>query len=1096
MSPGETKPRSGGANESSAALNANLAGTGEAEAERQLEPQSGVGRREFLRAGGALAATTALVASGCKPPMETSIPFNERPEGLRTLGKPKLYATVVDRSPVLVKTREGRPILIVPNNGVPISGGMTVRTQAALLDLYDPDRAPGPLSVRRGKGGTVKVGWHEAGEKVTAKLRAKSGKVALLTRPLTGPAERALVDELKASLGLRHLVYAPLAADPAGEAWRQLFGQSRAPRPRLDQADLIVGFGAEFLDDPVEGLEQDFSRRRDPDRSAAQGGMSRFIQLEGRLTLTGANADKRIRVRDSELTDVTWAVAHAIIVEQQSGPLAHDPEVLQALSSYTPPAVAKRCKHVSAAAIRSLARELLAKRGKALAMGGGSGSATQDGLALERAIWTINYSLGAVGSELFDQDNGPAQRGADLSGLVELLADIKAKRVDTLILAGPNPIYDAPASLKVEDALARLELFVSLNDRVDETSRLADYLLPASHPLEAWGDVELGQGVFTVAQPVISPLYNTFGLNDLLVSWAAAAGAGGKIAAAAQKGVPSDPAGTPAGRRKVRSAGYHYIRGHWEAAVLGAAGRWDDVLRKGFFKGTTATQPAATQPAATQPATQPAATQPAATQPAAAAPTFTWNKEVLPGRLKEPPSAPLELQLYPHFALFDGRAANNGWLLELPDPITRLTWGGALSIAPRRFDSMGLHNGDLVELEVSSQRLTVPAYRHAGMHDDQLALPLGLGRTLPGVIGKEVGVNAFALAQLHGVKGARLVRAGLPVTLKKVGGHEELALGQGGDILDRKARPLVPAAQLSDYSKNPRAGTEQTPGGASIWPDHKYPKQRWGMVIDLSKCTGCSKCVLGCQAENNIPVVGRKGIIDGREMSWLRIDRYYDAPKKEGGWDDSVWEGPLEVVEDPVTLFEPMLCQHCENAPCETVCPFNATMHSADGLNQQTYNRCVGTRYCANNCPFKVRRYNWFEYSKPQTASFFTLFYPLLKRHAALNTRGRMQMKNNPEVTVRSRGVMEKCSFCVQRIREARAEAIRGREDKEALPDGTIVPACMEACPAGAIAFGDVNDPRSAVSKLAKSPRAMKLLASIGVKPSVSYLTKVRNDNA
>ena len=327
-------------------------------------------------------------------------------------------------------------------------------------------------------------------------------------------------------------------------------------------------------------------------------------------------------------------------------------------------------------------------------------------------------------------------------------------------------------------------------------------------------------------------------------------------------------------------------------------------------------------------------------------------------------------------------------------------------------------------------------------------------------------------------------------------GREELAFAQGSDVIDRDRRPLVPVTTLTAYEKDPKSGTEQPHGGPSAWPEHDYPNARWAMAIDLSKCNGCGKCVLGCQAENNIPVVGRRGIVDGREMSWMRIDRYYDAPKKEGRWDAEVWDGPLPVVEEPKVLFEPMLCQHCENAPCETVCPFVATMHSEDGLNQQIYNRCVGTRYCANNCPFKVRRFNFWEYGKAQESALFRALEPRIKRNAELNTRAPMQMKNNPEVTVRSRGVMEKCSFCVQRIREARAAATRDGKEKTHFPDGAVVPACMEACPTGAITFGDVNAPGSQVAALSAHPRAMRLLDALGIKPSISYLTKVRNDKA
>jgi molybdopterin-containing oxidoreductase family iron-sulfur binding subunit len=344
--------------------------------------------------------------------------------------------------------------------------------------------------------------------------------------------------------------------------------------------------------------------------------------------------------------------------------------------------------------------------------------------------------------------------------------------------------------------------------------------------------------------------------------------------------------------------------------------------------------------------------------------------------------------------------------------------------------------------------------------------------------------------------GGRLISAGLPVTIRRVAGSEPLAFAQGSDVIDRGRRPLVPATTLSAYEKDQKAGTEQQEGGRSIWPGHEYPKVRWAMAIDLSRCNGCGKCVIGCQAENNIPVVGRHGILDGREMSWMRIDRYYDAPKKDGRWDAEVWDGPLAVVEDPQTLFEPMLCQHCENAPCETVCPFVATMHSADGLNQQVYNRCVGTRYCANNCPFKVRRYNFWEYAKKQESAFMRWLVPRIARNADLNTRAPMQMKNNPEVTVRSRGVMEKCSFCIQRIRAAGSEAVREGKSKDHFPDGAVVPACMEACPTGAITFGDVNHPGSRIAALAAHPRAMRLLDAVGVKPSISYLTKVRHDKA
>ena len=408
---------------------------------------------------------------------------------------------------------------------------------------------------------------------------------------------------------------------------------------------------------------------------------------------------------------------------------------------------------------------------------------------------------------------------------------------------------------------------------------------------------------------------------------------------------------------------------------------------------------------------------------------------------------------------------------------------------------MKLANGDLVEVDAGHAKLVAPAYRHAGMHHDQVALPLGLGRAACGAIGAGVGPNAFALRLLAD---GRLLSAGLPVTIRKVAGNEPLAFAQGSDVIDRDApaaRPGDDPLGVRDRTRSRAPSSRQ--GGPSAWPEHPYPNARWAMAIDLSKCNGCGKCVIGCQAENNVPVVGRRGILDGREMSWMRIDRYYDAPKKDGQWDADVWDGPLEVVEEPQTLFEPMLCQHCENAPCETVCPFVATMHSADGLNQQIYNRCVGTRYCANNCPFKVRRFNYWEYSKAQESAFFRC---ARAPHRAQRRAEHAQPDADEEqpgghgAEPRRDGEVLLLHPADPRGPAARRRA-RGRT-KDHFPDGAVVPACMEACPTGAITFGDVNAPGSRVAALAAHPRAMRLLDALGVKPSISYLTKVRNDKA
>jgi len=1035
----------------------------------------GLDRREFLRVSTAVAAAGALASAGCQVPQELTVPFHDMPESLVDgLGRARFFHTVLYGSPVLVRTREGRPILVTPSATDASGRGLSARHHAALMDLYDPDRARGPLSVRRGTGVTVASTWNAIGTDVVARLKAAGSKAVLLTGPIESPAVASVIAGLVAQTGLRHVVWSPLACDTANDAWQRAFGGPQVARPRIGQADLLLGLGAEFLDRPDEGFEREFAARRSPDQ-AGGARMNRFIQVEGRLTLTGANADRRLRVRDSHLAVVGAALAHELIVVRKLGPLAADAAVTEALVPFSIPAVSE-ASGIRADALQSLAAELAGAAGRSLVVAGGSASTSASGAALELVTVLLNVSLGAFEAGLFDATAATAPPASGLTALTSLAADMSAGAVQVLVIAGVNPVYDAPASTGFAAAAGKVPFVVSLNDRLDETGSLADALAPVSHPFECWSDAALPRNVLAVQQPVIQPLFDTRGLLDVLVEWAAALGDPAAMAAvAAAAAVTAAPPPATAQPAESTSLGWRYLRAQWATrlnlppATPAFDTAWHEVLRAGAWQA---------------PAVPPVA------MPAFASPALALLA-TLP--LANGATRGLELQLYPHLALGDGRAANNGWLHELPDPITRITWGGALSMAPRRFDEMGLTNGDLVEVDAGHGKLTAPAYRHAGMHYDQLALPLGLGRTACGAIGAGIGPNGFALRL---ASGNRLVSAGLPVTIRRVEGSEALAVAQGSDVIDRARRPIVPTTTLTAYEQNAAAGTEQKEGGPSMWPLHEYGKTRWGMTIDLSKCNGCGKCVVGCQSENNIPVVGRRGMLDGREMSWMRIDRYYDAPKKDGGWDAEVWDGPLEVVEEPQTLFEPMLCQHCENAPCETVCPFVATMHSDDGLNQQIYNRCVGTRYCGNNCPFKVRRFNYFEYSKPQESAFFRWLVPRIERNAELNTREPMQLKNNPEVTVRSRGVMEKCSFCIQRINAARSEAGREGRPKDSLPDGAVVPACMEACPTGAISFGNVNDPASQVAAQASHPRAMKLLDELGVKPSVSYLTKVRNDKA
>ncbi len=492
------------------------------------------------------------------------------------------------------------------------------------------------------------------------------------------------------------------------------------------------------------------------------------------------------------------------------------------------------------------------------------------------------------------------------------------------------------------------------------------------------------------------------------------------------------------------------------------------------------------------------------------APSFNLGKTValLPTEVGTAPSygglAAKELVMFSSIPMGDGEHANNGHLQELPDPITKHVWGSYVMVSPKTFRDEGFQNGDMVMLrpEGGERELEFTVIMVPGMHDDVVAIPLGYGRTRAGEVANGLGSNGFMFSRISKTFNTKVL-AGFSVSLKKTGKNIPLAVPQGAQLLDMYKRSnLMAITTLDEYKKDNSAGIHAHPPLEDFWKDHKYTL-KWGMSVDLSKCTGCNACVIACQEENNTAVVGRQGVIEGREMHWMRIDRYYRLPQtnainheREDPINDPVFaEEPYvalsEHLDNPRVVFQPIMCQHCENAPCETVCPVLATMHSSDGLNQMAYNRCVGTRYCSNNCPFKVRRFNWYNYSEDRSDTFFASLYPELKLHGRYNAKEPLHLGANPEVTVRSRGVMEKCTFCVQRIRRAKWQA--KKEGRTALRDGDVITACQQGCPADAITFGNLVDPESAVAKAHDKARAMTPLHELGVESSVAYLTTVVN---
>jgi molybdopterin-containing oxidoreductase family iron-sulfur binding subunit len=975
-------------------------------------PAWALSRRTFLAASGFSFA--ALLASCGRAPRSSVSSGARQPEEV-VPGRAVWYATGCQGCAagcgLVVKCRDGRPIKVEGNPEHPVSkGGVCAAGQAGVLGLYDSRRLRDPVVSGAASS------WAAADAAVRRALedaRAKGEGIRLLTTTLTGPSTRAEVARFLAAFPTaRHVVYDPLSCSALLDAVAATRGARVLPRARLDRAETILGLDCDFLGTWVSPVEHTKGYRAA--RALDRPSPAQHWQVEPALTLTGSNADRRLRVEASAV----GAFA------------AHLAAALAPRAGLSAPA-AEGAPPVDRAAFDALVDRLWATRGRSVVLCGTNDRAVQLCVAL------ANEALGAHAAVL-DLDAPSHQRAGDDAALAALAADAEAGRVGVLVVAGANPVADAPDGGRVAAALARVGATVSLSTHEDETSARCRVSLPLPHAFEAWDDAEPVAGVVGLSQPLVAPFREARTLRACLAAWRGAPAKDLDLVREAWRTDVFPRAATPAAS----------FDSFWSAAV-----------HDGFATVVTPARAAGTSflPEAA-----------AAARPATAAPGE--------GRLS--------LALVPSVSMLDGRHAHNAWLHELPDPITKQVWGNAALLSPAAARRLGVDDGDVVRLDDGrGATVEVPALVQAGLPDATVALALGFGRRgtdrfagvgpawiegRPTVArGGTVGVNAAVFLRARDGAGAT---AGIPVSVVRTGRRDPVARSQTYGSLSVPAatapkggerRDAVRETTLAAWRRDPATGAAAAHGaGHGPTPDlwagaHAEPERRWAMAIDLSACTGCSACVVSCQAENNVPVVGRDEVRRRRDLSWLRIDRYYaDVPGAPG---------EVDVVH------QPMLCHHCANAPCETVCPVLATSHDAEGLNGQAYNRCVGTRYCANNCPYKVRRFNWFDYERPDRLADLVL---------------------NPDVTVRSRGVMEKCSFCVQRLQEARAEAKRaGRQ----LLDGDAETACQQSCPADAIVFGDVNDPASRIAKVAKDPRRYRLLEELNVKPSVLYLTKVRH---
>jgi MoCo/4Fe-4S cofactor protein with predicted Tat translocation signal len=956
-------------------------------------------RRDFLAVMGFSLTAATLACS--RAPVEKAIPFLNNPEEL-VPGVPNWYATTCGGCSagcsLLVKTRDGRPIKVEGNPDSPLFGGGTCAVgQATVLSLYDEDRLRGPQWLGR------PASWAEVDAHIRQRLSAtatREGRIVLLSKTLTGPSTRAIVGRwADAFPTFQHVVYEPRSLSALRRAYAHAHGEALVPHYRFDRARVIVGLEADFLGtwlSPVEFTRQYASHRR-PD---APGFVSRHVQFESGLSLTGANADRRVAVEASQQGRV--ALGLLLALRGKAG--------LPSLPAVAEPAGQGDLPEAARQAVQATADELWGARGESLIVSGAQDVPTQVLVA------AANDLLGNAGHTL-EPGRPSLQSGGDDEAMERLVQSMARGEVQVLIVYGADPAYDYPEAGRFVQALEKVALSVSMAERMDETAGRVQAVCPDHHFLEAWGDAEPVRSVYSLAQPTIAPLFDTRAAQESLLAW-----------------LPTQHSERP---------DYHaYLREFWRSTLHARQAAhpdfddfWDRTLQAGVFEPTPGRAEVA----------------PFAGDWASAARNVLDGSERPAGGTER-----YELHLYETVGLRDGRHANNPWLQELPDPVTKVTWGNYAAVSPALAARHGLRDGDVVALvrAPGEARLELPVVVQPGQAPATISVAVGYGH-VRGKVSRGVGANAYPWAPLVG--GLRRSYAS-DVSLEKTGRREPLAATQTHHSME--GRPIVRETTLGRYREDPSRGATDDHEQHSLWAGHPPGEHQWGMAVDLSSCTGCSACVVACQAENNVPVVGKDEVRRGREMHWIRLDRYYAGS-----------------AEAPDTVFQPMMCQHCNNAPCETVCPVLATVHSSDGMNQQVYNRCIGTRYCENNCPYKVRRFNWFEYARNGRFDY--------NMNSALGT-----MVLNPDVVVRSRGVMEKCSLCVQRVQSAKVTA---RQQGRAVAEGDIQTACQQACPAQAIVFGDGLDPKSHLSRLRREPRHYQVLGELGTRPNVGYLAKVRN---
>ncbi len=1000
------------------------------------EMGNGVSRRKFLQVMGAGMALAGV--SGCKVirrPEQNILPYNKMPESLIP-GVAQFYATSMsvggETVGLLVESHDGRPTKVEGNPKHPGSLGSTSKyNQASVLGLYDPDRSQTPL--KRGVSSDWSSFWTDM-DAVFASYKTNGGQGLRFLSGFIGSPSLAdtKASVLKAFPKAQWTTYESVNRENQAQGIMAVTGANLDPNYNFAIVKRVLSIDSDFLESEANHLANSkaFTKTRNPDLGTEA--MSRLYMVESQFSPTGGTADHRLRVKPSQIVPVLILVAKEI--QSQGVSLGEWGADVSALSADAVSA------GVKPAWITEVAKDLIANKGASLVLAGKYQPPLAHALA-----HVLNVALGNVGATVEYRASAAKALNGDSAGsyasIAELAAAMEAGQVETLVILDANPAFGTPADLGFAAKLSKVKHVIHLGSEADETAALAEWHLPMSHFMEEWGDGLAYDGTASIAQPLIAPMYATQGATELLAGLAGLS------------------------QRK----SHDIVKEYWRKQAGGVDfehnwRRWlhDGIIEKSAY---SAVQPGTVKDGISK----------------AAVSYLESAKAIKAGSV--------EIQFRAHPNLYDGRFANNAWLQELPDPITKLTWDNAVFLSPKLAEKIGvakaLLNGDetgtnmkeyryrpMVKVTVGGRSLEAVAWILPGLSDETVLLHFGYGRRVTGKVGTETGFDAYTLMN------SKSPFLSGDVKVEATGNSYPVACTQ--DHWSLEGRPIVRESSVEGYVENKEEAfseekwnehpvDEKTKLEKSLWTEgpantggdrgtFDFTKgMQWGMVIDLNSCTGCNTCLIACTSENNVPVVGKEQVMRGREMHWIRLDRYFSGN-----------------IENPELVFQIMTCQQCENAPCEEVCPVAATSHSHEGLNDMVYNRCVGTRYCSNNCPYKVRRFNFFNYTNQWKNS------PLA-------------MQKNPDVTVRFRGVMEKCTYCVQRINRARVQF--KNKGQETIPDGVVTPACAQACPTDAIVFGNINDPESRVAKLKSHPRNYGVLRDLNTKPRTTYLGRVRNPN-